>query len=217
MLRKQGISHEDLSDPASAEHTYKPLLPFIVEENAGLAVSSPQFRKWAYALLSRHCVLAGAEAHHDNPKRRRDALRAFHAWTEFRDASNGMLNSHDIARDRDVWKSYFKIISNILQSSSFSSLSDDELTYLDCRPYEDQPSDAKTKFRAKLQQVESAYEALMLTETRFPKAREKNVEAEWSADMAMANWRTLHQYDMQTGTADLSRTVNECHRILEVI
>ena len=115
-----------------------------------------------------------------------------------------------------MWRSYYTILSNILQNASFSSLSSDELVYLDRHSTEKQTLSPKNQFRAKLQQVESAYEALMLTETRFPKAREKNSEAEWWVDMAMANWRILYLYDMQAGSTDTSRTVYECQRILEV-
>lgn len=205
-----------MSDPASAEFTYKSLLPFI-KENLKYVSSSPQFRKWSYALLSRHCILVSAETCHYGSERRFNALEAFHAWTEFRDASKGSLDSHDTREDRGIWRSYFKILSNILHTGSFSTLSEDELSFIGCNSAEKSASDAKSQFRARLQQIESAYEGLMLMETRFPQAREKNVEAEWWADAAMANWRILYIYDLQTGSSSMGRIVFECQRILEVI
>ena len=144
-------------------------------------------------------------------------MEAFRAWTGFRDASKGSLESHDSRGDREIWRSYFKILSNILHTGSFSALSEDELACIGHKSAEKPTFDVKNQFRAKLQQIESAYEGLMLTETRFPQAREKNVEAEWWADMATANWRVLHIYDLQTGSSGTSRILSECQRILEVI
>lgn len=104
-----------------------------------------------------------------------------------------------------------------MHTGSFSTLSEDELACIGCKSAEKPAFDAKNQFRARLQQIESAYEGLMLTETRFPQAREKNVEAEWWADAAMANWRILHIYDLQTGSSGMGRILFECQRILEVI
>ena len=215
MLKGLGICQEDLSDPASAELTYRTSLPFI-KESLKHASSSPQFRKWSYALLSRYCILVSAENGHYNSELRYNALQAFHAWTEFRAATKGSLESHDTRGDREIWRSYLKIMSNILHTGSFSALSDDEIAYISHRSIEKPPFDAKNQFRVKLEQIEAAYEGLVLTETRFPHAREKNVEAEWWADMAMANWRILHVYDLQTGSSGINKILFESQRILEV-
>ena len=104
----------------------------------------------------------------------------------------------------------------MFQSGAFVSLRDSELVEQSDEITEKSVTDAKTQLKAELLAVESSYESLLLVEIQFPKAREKNTEAEWWADMVVANWRIIHAYESQVASADKRERQNECHRVLKV-
>ena len=63
-----------------------------------------------------------------------------------------------------------------------------ELLPLSSVIYETERVAARQRQRVELHRVESAYESLLLEETKFPKASQANTEVEEWADQVVTNW-----------------------------
>jgi hypothetical protein len=96
---------------------------------------------------------------------------------------------------REVWKSYYETLSNILQrrmiytqqSGNPESEFHESLDSLSEQGY----LNARTQQRAELKRVEWVYETILLKETRFPKASQSNEEMEKWIELAVKNWRVF--------------------------
>lgn len=132
------------------------------------------------------------------------ALRTFRLWTRLVESPDmgetRRETGHSMDRNsaRMVWKAYYKMLSSFLQNgvlygSSVRPIADfaEEPARAPQSLSDEDYIELKLRQREDLKHVEATYEALLLRETRFPKANESNEEVlEW-VETVMANWRVL--------------------------
>jgi tetratricopeptide (TPR) repeat protein len=182
---------------------------------------SVELRKWTERLLARACLHFNARTSTQSIAALTDALRAFNAWNDFWQRSPPTTAGHgdspsriDVPR-RQVWRAYYDLLSNILQSGLMYSIISSDRIHLgtkDTIPEEHQmPS--KQRQRTDLQRVESTYESLLIQETQFPKASQTNLEVEQLIEQSMRNWRIICGFGWtdaelgQGGKESVSRTM----------
>ncbi|KAL9093319.1 MAG: hypothetical protein Q9165_004060 [Trypethelium subeluteriae] len=119
------------------------------------------------------------------------ALEAFRLWAKFchYQPKAGLVDVTETGivsgvKRRDVWKAYYDSLSIILARSAQSSqiaggFGDTEKTTVTARRAQ----------RAELKRIETCYESLLLEETTFPKATQRNDEVERWVEAVISNWR----------------------------
>ncbi|KAF7189889.1 putative cargo-transport protein ypp1 [Pseudocercospora fuligena] len=157
---------------------------------------SLELRRWTERLLARACMYSVKKMPSPSAGDLAEAYSPFRAWGEFWQRApthQGVTapSRLDLPR-RQVWKAYYDLLSSILQHGliygpeqkgfSFSFLP------LSSALSETERVAARQRQRAELHRVESAYESLLLEETKFPKASQANTEVEEWADQVVTNW-----------------------------
>lgn len=171
---------------------------------------SKQLAYWAELFLTEFSMLASQamnaeETSLDDP----NALASFRSWAQYWDvvAKNvpGGYGFRGSVPRREVWKEYYTAISRLLQqdlpfpSGYVRNLANDV--------------SARAKLRIELKKVESVYNALLLSETTFPRAEEERSEVERFVELVVQNWSVLcgrgwREQDLgQGGRNSLSRGV----------
>ncbi|KAI1812144.1 hypothetical protein GGS20DRAFT_591993 [Poronia punctata] len=171
-----------------------------------------QLRFWTELLLTEYCMLQ-AEALERGEKSLEDksCLAPFRSWTEYWVASNpqgaplaGGYGVRGAIPRRRVWNEYYNAISGILQQG---------LPFPPANLSATNESSARNQLRTELKKVESMYEALLLSETTFPRAEEQREEVEDFVALVMKNWSVLvgpdwHEHDLGPGGKEgLSRGI----------
>lgn len=153
---------------------------------------SPELRRWTERLLAKACLYSVKTMPSPSVQDFGETYTAFKAWSDFWErapsreetAASGL----DIPR-RQVWKAYYDLLSTILQHGLvFNPDSQSSADLYMVSTYSDQTA-LKQRQRSELQRVESTYEALLLAETKFPKASEASTEVEAWVQQVIANWR----------------------------
>ncbi|KAI1743786.1 hypothetical protein F4680DRAFT_407515 [Xylaria scruposa] len=172
-----------------------------------------QLQFWAELLLTEYCMLQ-AQALERGEKSLEDdaALAPFRSWAKYWEVTKTqgapLVGGHgfrDAVPRRRVWNEYYTAISNILQQDLPFPTS-----YLGNVANE---SSARNQLQIELKKVETAYEALLLSETTFPRADEEREEVENFVAAVMNNWsvsvgRDWHEQDLGSGGKEgLSRGV----------
>ncbi|KAK7937936.1 uncharacterized protein PG986_014804 [Apiospora aurea] len=147
---------------------------------------------WAELFLTEYCMLH-AQSLEQGEKTLEDpnSLAPFRTWATYWDTSRTPTTSvtggqgfRDAVPRRRVWYEYYGAISAILrQDLPFPT------GFVDKAP--DDEASAKNQLRTELKKVEAAYEALLLTETTFPRADEEREEVELFVQTVMVNWTIL--------------------------
>lgn len=173
-----------------------------------------QLRFWAELFLTEFCMLQ-AQALERGEKTLEDAnsLAPFRSWAKYWEVSKeqgtplvGGYGFQGAVRRRTVWNEYYAAISGILQQdlpfpTGFVNITNE--------------ASARNQLRVELKKVETAYEALLLSETSFPRADEQRQEVEDFSAAVMKNWSVLsgrdwHEQDLGPGGKEgLSRGVLE--------
>ncbi|EME81877.1 filamentation protein [Pseudocercospora fijiensis CIRAD86] len=142
---------------------------------------SLELRRWTERLLARACMYSVKKMPSPSASDFAEAHRPFRAWGEFwhrAPTHQGATTPSglEIPR-RQVWKAYYDLLSSVLQHA---------LIY---GPEQKGSAIEFLPLTSSLLRVESAYESLLLEETKFPKASQANTELEEWADQVVANWR----------------------------
>ncbi|RYC58369.1 hypothetical protein CHU98_g7840 [Xylaria longipes] len=172
-----------------------------------------QLQFWAELLLTEFCMLQ-AQALERGEKSLEDdaALAPFRSWAKYWEVTKTqgapLVGGHGFpgaVPRRRVWNEYYAAISSILQQDlPFPTV------YLGNVANE---SSARNQLQIELKKVETAYEALLLSETTFPRADEEREEVENFVAAVMKNWsvsvgRDWHEEDLGSGGKEgLSRGV----------
>ncbi|KAI0526259.1 hypothetical protein F5B22DRAFT_149724 [Xylaria bambusicola] len=174
-----------------------------------------QLQLWAELLLTDYCMLQ-AQALENGQKSLDDddSLLPFRSWAKYWEVTKAqgvpLVGGHGFPGSvprRRVWNEYYAVISSVLQQDLPHSTD-----YLGNPTNE---SSARTQLQIELKKVEAAYEALLLSETTFPRADEEREEVESFVSGVMRNWRVSVGRDWQEhdigsgGKEGLSRGVLE--------
>jgi len=172
---------------------------------AGPAESRQQMRYWAELFLTEFCMLAsqalreGARSLTDT-----DCLASFRTWARYWAAgkqsvvSPGGYGFRGSVPRRKVWAEYYFALSEILQRdlpfpTGYSAVTNE--------------GSARSHLRAELKKVETIYQGLLFSETRFPRADEQRAEVEEFVRAMMENWAVLNgrgwkEHDLGPGGRD---------------
>jgi tetratricopeptide (TPR) repeat protein len=99
---------------------------------------------------------------------------------------------------RQVWAEYYLALSEILQ---------EDLPFPTGHSTANNEGSARSQLRAELKKVETIYQGLLFTETKFPKADEERSEVEGFVHRMMDNWSILNgrgwkEHDLGAGGRD---------------
>ncbi|KAK3375274.1 hypothetical protein B0H63DRAFT_563206 [Podospora didyma] len=148
-----------------------------------------QLRYWAELFLTEYCMLA-SQTIREKEKSLADpnCLASFRTWSRYWAGSRGspLPGGHGFRGSvprRQVWSEYYFVLSEILQQdlaypTGHSPLSND--------------SSARNQLRSELKKVETIFQGLLFSETRFPRADEERAEVEDFVGRAMGNWAILN-------------------------
>lgn len=186
----KGSSHEATDSPEEAVASFASILPWLSSRSA--ANETPQFKMWTEHLLVRLCHLSDQSSGGANYTDLADALQAFRFWANYWEStakSSGTEGANAARYRRQAWKAYYDTLSAMLRHDlpyESESVSADHAT-------EKPPalSHSRLQQRAELKKVETIYESLLLKETSFPKASDRNTEIEQWVDSAIDNWRVF--------------------------
>lgn len=172
-----------------------------------------QLQFWAELFLTEYCMLQ-AQALETGEKSLEDdgALVPFRSWARYWEVTKtqgsplvGGQGFHGGVPRRRVWNEYYSAISSIVQQDLPPPTGHAGNTAIE--------SPTRNQLQIELKKVEAAYEALLLSETTFPRADEEREEVESFVAAVMKNWnvsvgRDWHQHDLgPSGKDGLSRGV----------
>ncbi|KAI0402683.1 hypothetical protein F4802DRAFT_617397 [Xylaria palmicola] len=172
-----------------------------------------QLQFWAELLLTEYCMLQAQALERGEKSLGDDAsLAPFRSWAKYWEVTNAqgapLVGGHGFrgaVPRRRVWHEYYTALSSILQQNlPFPT------GYAGNAPNE---SSARNQLQMELKRVETAYEALLLGETTFPRAEEQREEVESFIATVVKNWgvsvgRDWHEQDLGPGGKEgLSRGV----------
>ncbi|KKY33794.1 putative filamentation protein [Diaporthe ampelina] len=148
-----------------------------------------ELRYWSELFLTEYCMLSnGCRGKGDVSLEDDNSLAAFRSWARWWDASKGSTLAGGFGFKgsvprRRIWFEYYEALSTILQ---------DDLAYPTkyMLPAQSEPS-ARGQLLVELKKAETAFEALLLNETSFPKADEDREEVELFVEMFTRNWTIL--------------------------
>jgi tetratricopeptide (TPR) repeat protein len=149
-----------------------------------------QTRYWAELFLTEYCMLV-AQALREGVRslRGEDCLASFRTWGWYWAAGKGgpLPGGYGFKGSvprRQVWGEYYFALSEILQG---------DLPFPTGHlPGGSQENSARGQLRAELKRVETIYQGLLYSETRFPKADEQRAEVEDFVSRMMQNWEILN-------------------------
>ncbi|KAL2201395.1 hypothetical protein P885DRAFT_65648 [Corynascus similis CBS 632.67] len=187
---------------------------------AGPADARSQTRYWAELFLTEFCMLAGQALREANGTRSLadpGCLACFRAWARYWAAggrggpSPGGYGFRGSVPRRQVWGEYYFALSGILQGDlPFPTVGS---TVADgCSGGE---NSARVRLRTELKKVETIYQGLLYSETKFPRADEERLEVEDFVRRMMQNWEILNgrgwkEHDLGAGGRDAL-----CHGTLD--
>ncbi|QUC19323.1 uncharacterized protein UV8b_03564 [Ustilaginoidea virens] len=171
-----------------------------------------QLRYWSELFLTEYCMLSSQALENDGLNLHDpDSLAGFRAWARYWNVmgapiTGGFGFKGSVPRRR-IWSEYYEILSRILENDLPYVPGHVESISADLPP--------RAQLRLEIKQTETAYRALILTETTFPKADEDRLEVEAFVTRVMSNWAILcgrgwREQDLGPGgRGALSRTVLE--------
>ncbi|KAK5664037.1 hypothetical protein OQA88_251 [Cercophora sp. LCS_1] len=148
-----------------------------------------QLRYWAELFLTEYCMLAGqAIRDKDKPLSDPDCLASFRTWSRYWANNKGAplpggYGFRGSVPRRQVWSEYYHVLSEILQR---------DLAYPTGHAPVNNESSARNQLRVELKKVETIYQGLLYTETKFPRADEQRAEVEEFVNRVMKNWSILN-------------------------
>lgn len=168
-----------------------------------------QLRYWSELFLTEFCMLSSqAIRENDSSLEEPNCLGCFRSWAKFWSLSSSVVGGYGFKGSvprRRIWNEYYIALSRVLEEDlPFPTGYVDKLT---------NDISARQRLRVELKATEAAYQALLLTETTFPRADEERAEVEAYAKLVVQNWSILcgrgwREQDLgQGGRNSLSRGV----------
>ncbi|QIW99534.1 hypothetical protein AMS68_005052 [Peltaster fructicola] len=164
---------------------------------------SPELRKWTERLLAGVCFYYSEKAlNSPSTYSMGESLRVFWAWNEFWSrspttppaAQRGQLLRIDVPR-LEVWRRYYELLSSILRYGLIYNLkakvAEEVLTFPDEHFTPAQITEARLNQSRELKRIESTYETLLLSETKFPTATHNNTGIEEWVSHVIRNWKLM--------------------------
>jgi len=150
--------------------------------------STKQQRYWTELYLTEYSMLQ-SRALEESPIALDDpnCLACFRCWSKYWDIRGagiaGGYGFRGTVPRRRIWFEYYDVISEILKQdlpfpTGYTPLNDE--------------ASARSQLYAELKQVEAKYEALLLSETQFPRAEEERQEVEAFVELVIDNWTILN-------------------------
>ncbi|KAI5307428.1 hypothetical protein KEM55_008307, partial [Ascosphaera atra] len=187
----------------------RPIVSYITSNNI-THQSTPQFLFWSEQLLAKSAVLAsraiipqGASADKETTE---FCLKSFRLWASHNEVRRGdpasMVQSNvpgSPGSPAATWKAYYDVLTGVLRNGL---------------PYT-APFDGPTRVQlsSEFRRVQGICEAILLKNTKFPKANEGNEYVEAFVEQVVRNWEILCGPDWRAedfgegGQATLTRTV----------
>jgi cargo-transport protein YPP1 len=149
-----------------------------------------QLGHWTELFLTEYCMVT-SQSIKEGKKSLEDtnSLVSFRAWARYWAASRKAqviagFGDHGSVPRRRVWLEYYTALSLVLQG---------DLPYpTDYSQPLAPDSSARNRLRTELKKVEASYEALLLSETAFPRAEEGREDIEEFIALVMQNWSVLN-------------------------
>ncbi|KAH7170224.1 hypothetical protein EDB81DRAFT_774774 [Dactylonectria macrodidyma] len=169
-----------------------------------------QLRYWAELFLTEFCMLSSqALQENEASLTESESLACYRSWARFWDVSGapvtGGFGFKGSVPRRRIWNEYYLALSQVLELDlSFP-------TGFVNNPRGDLST--RGQLRVELKHVEGAYQALLLSETSFPRADEERQEVEEFVHQVAKNWTILcgrgwKEQDLgQGGRTTMSRAV----------
>ncbi|KAK0646618.1 hypothetical protein B0T16DRAFT_391018 [Cercophora newfieldiana] len=173
-----------------------------------------QLRYWAELFLTEFCMLAG-QSIRDGERQLSDpnCLACFRTWSTYwantkgAPLAGGYGFKGSVPR-RQVWSEYYCALSEILQQD---------------RPYPtgyasvNNESSARNQLRAELKKVETIYQGLLFSETKFPRADEQREEVEGLVQKVMNNWAILNGHGWKAMDLGAGGRESLSHGVLDTL
>jgi tetratricopeptide (TPR) repeat protein len=189
--------------------TFQAGLPLISNVWSGSRLSS-QLRYWSELYMTEFCVLWDVALEDgDVSLQDANALSCYRAWAKYWETVSSSVTGGygfkgSIPR-RKVWENYYLALSQILEEdlpipTGYVNKITNDLS-------------ARNQLRVELKSAEASYQALLLSETTFPRAEEGRPEVEAFVKRVVKNWaimcgRGWQEQDLgQGGRSSLSRGV----------
>ncbi|KPM42618.1 hypothetical protein AK830_g3922 [Neonectria ditissima] len=189
--------------------TFRAGLPSLGRIWADQAIGR-QLRYWAELFLTEFCMLSSqALQENETSLAEAESMACYRSWVRFWDimaapVTGGFGFKGSVPRRR-IWNEYYLALSQILEfdlsfPTGFVSNPTGDLS-------------TRSQLRVELKHVEAAYQALLLSETSFPRAEEERQEVEDFVHQAAKNWSILcgrgwKEQDLgQGGRVGLSRGI----------
>ncbi|KAK4456301.1 putative cargo-transport protein ypp1 [Podospora aff. communis PSN243] len=173
-----------------------------------------QLRYWAELFLTEYCMLAG-QAIREGERQLSDpnCLACFRTWSAYwantkgAPLAGGYGFKGSVPR-RQVWSEYYYALSEILQQ---------DLPYPTGYAAVNNESSARNQLRAELKKVETIYQGLLFSETKFPKADEQREEVEDFVYRAMQNWAILNGHGWKVMDLGAGGRESLSHGVLDTL
>ncbi|OJJ48870.1 hypothetical protein ASPZODRAFT_139827 [Penicilliopsis zonata CBS 506.65] len=176
-VKAGGAAQSILTGPDDSLPTLHSILPWLNGLKQAPS-SSPQFSHWSEKLLAKGALLANDS---DDVE---VALKFFRLWSAHPQVKQGIASntlpvdtSSDAISRSAVWKSYYSLLTQILQADG---------TYY---PPADGPE--RPQLASELRRVEAIYESCMMKEVKFPTASSSNSQVEIWVEQVIRNWEVL--------------------------
>ncbi|KAK4186537.1 hypothetical protein QBC35DRAFT_500945 [Podospora australis] len=165
-----------------------------------------QTRYWAELFLTEYCMLL-SQVTREGEKSLNDgnSLAGFRTWAKYwAGAAKGAATPAQAVGlpggygfrgsvpRRQIWAEYYVAISEILQRDLPYPPGYAAVTTSGGNGGEPATISARAQLRAELKKVETIYQGLLFTETKFPRADEERAEVEGFVNRAMRNWSILN-------------------------
>ncbi|TEA11216.1 putative cargo-transport protein ypp1 [Colletotrichum sidae] len=208
VVKANCLSRSDDETPAALA-IFDATLPSVTTPSSTRGAHK-QFRVWSELFLTDYCILQ-SEALRSNERSLEDSnsLACFRSWAQYWEAMSGPVTGGYGYRGsvprRQIWLEYYLALTTILEldlpyPTGYLGKVTNEIS-------------ARHQLRIELKKAEAAYEALLISETSFPRADETREEVESFVRAVTRNWSILcgrgwNEQDLgQGGRESISRGV----------
>ena len=205
MTRLLGSSEEAIGRRQDIPAIYESCLESLESLPASFS-GSPEYNFWWERFFSRCCGCFYGDFQESVKSRKRIpdprlALTAFRSWAKHWGSRQGSAmdtSSESAEKKRNqrrlVWKSYYNLLSEVLQLNLPSYPAIAPIAQVSEKP---STSNNRALQYLELKKVEAAYESILLSDVSFPEASKVNHEVDEWVDTVMSNWSTLCGPDWQ--------------------
>lgn len=173
-----------------------------------------QLRYWAELFLTEFCMLAGQAIRAGGRSLSGpNCLACFRTWSTYWASTKGapLAGGHGFKGSvprRQVWYEYYCALSEILQQ---------DLPYPTGNAPVNNEASARNQLRAELKKIETIYQGLLFSETKFPRADEQRIEVEDFVRKVMQNWAILNGHGWKVADLGAGGRESLSHGVLDTL